>query len=85
MKLLWTQQGWEDYRHWIATDRKILRKVDSLIKDIQRSPFSGIARPEALKHELSCGWWSREIGEEHRLVYRVVDQIIEIAQSRGHY
>jgi toxin YoeB len=84
MKLLWTQQGWEDYRHWIATDRKILRKVDSLIKDIQRSPFSGIARPEALKHELS-GWWSREIGEEHRLVYRVVDQIIEIAQSRGHY
>lgn len=80
--------GWEDYQFWQKNDKFILRKLNQLIKDIQRNPFDGIGKPEALSHNLS-GLWSRRITEEHRLVYWVKqgDSGVEItiAQCRGHY
>ncbi|WP_449240200.1 Txe/YoeB family addiction module toxin [Devosia equisanguinis] len=72
-------KGWEDYLYWQATDKQVIKKLNSLIKDCQRSPFEGIGQPEALKHEFS-GWWSRRITDEHRLVYRLVEDRLEIAQ-----
>ncbi|MCP8884749.1 Txe/YoeB family addiction module toxin [Devosia sp. XJ19-1] len=77
-------KGWEDYLHWQATDKQILRKVNALIKECQRTPREGSGKPEALKHEFA-GWWSRRITDEHRLVYRVVGERLEIAQCRHHY
>jgi toxin YoeB len=88
MKLAWTQQAWEDYRYWRATDVKIFRAVNDLIADIRQRPFQGLGKPEPLKHGLK-GWWSRRITGEHRLVYRVsgagAEQKLEIAQCRYHY
>ena len=88
MKLLWSGDGWEDYLHWQETDRNTLRRVNGLLRDIARSPFAGIGKPEPLARELS-GWWSRRITGEHRLVYRVSgrgeDQRIEIMMCRYHY
>ena len=88
MKLLWTEQAWEDYRHWQEHDPALLAKLNALIKDIGRSPFSGLGKPEPLRGALA-GWWSRRITGEHRLVYRVTgqseEQRIEIAQCRYHY
>ena len=76
--------GWEDYVFWQANDKVLLRKVNQLIKDIQRDPFDGIGKPEPLKQNLS-GYWSRRITEEHRIVYKMEDDDIIIAQCRGHY
>ena len=76
--------GWNDYLYWQTTDKAMLRKLNQLIRDIQRDPFDGIGKPEALKNELS-GFWSRRISSEHRLVYRVEDGELVIAQCRGHY
>jgi toxin YoeB len=88
MKLLWTEQAWEDYLHWRRNDSDTLKKISALIEDIQRNPFRGLGKPEALKFALS-GWWSRRITQEHRLVYRVSgkpgEQVLEIAQCRYHY
>lgn len=84
MKVAFMSKGWEDYLHWQATDKQVIKKLNSLIKDCQRSPFEGIGQPEALKHEFS-GWWSRRITDEHRLVYRLVEDRLEIAQCRHHY
>jgi toxin YoeB len=88
MKLLWTEKAWEDYLHWRNNDPGTLKKINGLIKDIQRNPFRGLGKPEALKFALS-GWWSRRISQEHRLVYRVSgkpgQQVLEIAQCRYHY
>jgi toxin YoeB len=88
MKLLWTEKAWEDYLHWRNNDPGTLKKINGLIKDIQRNPFRGLGKPEALKFALS-GWWSRRITQEHRLVYRVSgkpgEQVLEIAQCRYHY
>jgi toxin YoeB len=88
MKLLWTEQAWEDYLYWRRHDPGTLRKINALIGDIQRHPFRGLGKPEALKFALS-GWWSRRITQEHRLVYRVSgkpgEQVLEIAQCRYHY
>ena len=88
MKLLWSDEAWEDYLFWQRTDEKILQVVNALIQDITRNnPFNGLGKPEPLKHNLS-GWWSRRITLEHRLVYRVYGkgpgQILEIVQCRYH-
>ncbi len=76
--------GWEDYQFWQKEDRMILKKINQLIRDIQRDPFDGIGKPEALKNDLS-GFWSRRITDEHRIVYRIEDDELIIAQCRGHY
>ena len=88
MKLIFSETAWEDYLHWQQTDKKQARKINALLKDCRRDPFAGVGHPEPLKHEYA-GWWSRRIDQEHRLVYRVIgageDQLLEIAQCRGHY
>jgi toxin YoeB len=85
MRLLFTDQAWDDYLHWQG--RKIVTSINDLIKDIRRDPFRGLGKPEPLKHSLT-GWWSRRITLEHRLVYRVsgtqADRQIEIVQCRYH-
>ncbi len=84
MNIIFSTQAWEDYLYWIETHKKIFKKINALIKECQRSPFSGIGKPEPLKHELT-GAWSRRIDRAHRLVYRVKDGEIEIAQCKHHY
>ena len=84
MKILFADKAWDDYLHWQGNDRQILKRINELIKDIQRSPYQGIGKPEPLRHALS-GYWSRRITDEHRLVYRVENQTILIAQARFHY
>ena len=88
MDLRFSDAAWEDYQHWIVTDRTILRRLNAVIKDVRRSPFEGIGKPEPLKGDLS-GWWARRITDEHRLVYRIAgaggDQVLEIAACRFHY
>jgi toxin YoeB len=76
--------GWDDYQFWQKEDRMILKKINQLIHDIQRDPFDGIGKPEALKNDLS-GFWSRRITDEHRIVYRIENDELIIAQCRGHY
>ena len=84
MNIIFSNQAWENYLYWSATDKKIFKKINALIKECQRTPFEGIGKPEPLKSELS-GWWSRRIDREHRLVYRIKDGALEIAQCRHHY
>jgi len=84
MRLLWEQTAWEDYQLWIDTDKKVLRKINLLIKECQRTPFEGIGKPEALRQSLS-GLWSRRITGEHRLVYKVDNDVLIITQCRYHY
>ena len=84
MKLVFADQDWEDYLHWQKHDRKMLDRINKLIKDIDREPFAGVGKPEPLKHALS-GWWSRRITDEHRIVYRVEGDQLWIAQLRFHY
>lgn len=80
----WHSQAWEDYLYWQKEDKRILRRINSLIKDIQRSPFDGLGKPEPLKHEWS-GFWSRRINDKHRLVYACEDGNVIVAQCRYHY
>jgi toxin YoeB len=80
----WDMDAWEDYIYWQTHDKRILRRINQLLKDVSRNPFDGIGRPEALKENLS-GFWSRRIDEEHRLVYAVADDKILIFSCRGHY
>ncbi len=85
MNILFSERGWEDYLHWQSRDKRILKKVNLLLQDICRDdPFDGIGKPEPLKHAFS-GYWSRRISDEHRLVYRIVDNVVEVAQARYHY
>ena len=84
MILSWAGKAWEDYLYWQQTDKKILKRINTLIKDIKREPFEGIGKPEPLKHALS-GYWSRRINDEHRIVYKVLQDSILIAQLRYHY
>lgn len=84
MKIIFSSQAWEDYLYWNEIDKKIFKKINVLIKECQRTPFDGIGKPEPLKHKLA-GTWSRRIDREHRLVYRVKDGALEIAQCRHHY
>ena len=84
MRLLWHENGWDDYVWCQIQDKKTLKRINLLIRDMQRSPFEGIGKPEPLKENLS-GWWSRRIDEENRIVYRVVDGDLIIASCRNHY
>ncbi len=84
MKIIFSSQGWDDYLYWQATDRKVLRRINDLIKETARSPFQGTGKPEPLKHVLA-GYWSRRITEEHRMVYCCENDHLLIAQLRYHY
>ena len=84
MKLVFHQQAWEDYLHWQAHDRKLLMRLNGLIKECSRTPFSGTGKPEPLRGPLS-GWLSRRLTQEHRLVYRPSEDGLLIAQCRYHY
>ena len=83
-KLTFSDEAWDDYLYWQDTDRSMLRRINQLIKDIRRSPYEGIGKPEPLKHQLA-GWWSRRIDAEHRFLYRVTEQAVEISNLRNHY
>ncbi len=84
MKLIFSEQAWEDCLHWQKTDRKVLVRINTLIQEIQREPLSGIGKPEPLKHGFA-GYWSRRITDEHRIVYKIKDNSVLIAQLRYHY
>ena len=84
MILSWAETAWEDYLYWQAVDKKIPKRINTLIKDIQRQPFTGIGDPEPLKHNWS-GYWSRRIDRTHRLVYKVTGSTIIVIQCRYHY
>ena len=84
MRVVFTTNGWEDYEHWQQTDRKLVTRINRLIDDVKRDPFSGIGKPEALQHVLQ-GSWSRRIDEEHRLVCLVDGDDVVILQARYHY
>jgi toxin YoeB len=84
MKFIFVDESWEDYLYWQKTDKKKLKRINDLIKDIARNPFDGIGKPEPLKFKYS-GFWSRRIDDEHRLVYQVKDDEILIAKCRFHY
>lgn len=84
MTLVFAPQAWDDYLHWQSTDKAMVRRINTLIKEILRSPFDGIGKPEPLKHALA-GYWSRRIDGEHRIVYRIEGDALWIAQLRYHY
>ena len=84
MKLIFSEQTWEDYLYWQATDAKLLSRLNGLIKECARTPFQGTGKPEPLRGSLA-GWWSRRLTQEHRLVYRATDEGLSIAQCRYHY
>ncbi len=84
MKIIFSEHAWNDYLYWQRTDRKILERINKLIKEIQRSPYEGTGKPEPLRHGLS-GYWSRRITDEHRIVYKVEKDALHLAQLRYHY
>lgn len=84
MKLVFSEQAWEDYLHWQKVDRKLLLRINTLIREISRAPHEGIGKPEPLRHALA-GYWSRRIDDEHRIVYRVQGEALWIVQLRFHY
>jgi len=84
MTLTFSNKAWDDYLYWQKTDKAMVKRINTLIKAIQRSAFDGIGKPEALRHGLS-GYWSRRINDEHRLVYKVAGEQLFIAQLRYHY
>ncbi len=84
MKLIWSAQAWEDYLYWQNTDKSTIKKINELIREIKRTPFSGKGKPEPLKYDLA-GFWSRRITLEHRLVYCIDNDALLIAACRYHY
>jgi toxin YoeB len=84
VKLIFSERAWEEYLYWQKHDRKILERINQLLREIKREPFSGIGKPEPLKHALA-GYWSRRITDEHRLVYKIQDDAVLISQLRYHY
>ncbi|OZT76157.1 Txe/YoeB family addiction module toxin [Vreelandella boliviensis] len=84
MKLLFAENAWEDYQYWQKTDKRVLNRINKLFKETKREPFEGVGKPEPLKHSLTS-YWSRRINEEHRMVYKVTDNALLIAQLRYHY
>ena len=84
MKVVWAKGAWDDYLYWDRADRRLRDRINTLIDDIRRHPFSGLGKPEPLKRNLT-GFWSRRITREHRLVYRVEKGVLQIAQCRFHY
>ena len=84
MKIVFSANAWEDYLYWQQTDKKKLKRINKLIQEICRSPFNGIGKPEPLRHGLT-GYWSRRINDEHRIVYKITENALLIAQLRYHY
>ncbi|QDV31609.1 Toxin YoeB [Planctopirus ephydatiae] len=84
MKLIFAEAAWEDYLYWQQHDRRMVERINKLVKEIVREPFTGIGKPEPLKHALA-GFWSRRITDEHRIVYRIDGNALLIAQLRYHY
>lgn len=84
MKKVWDDKAWEDYLYWQSHDKQMLKRLNALIRDVERAPFDGIGKPEPLRGDLS-GFWSRRINDEHRLVYRVKGGSLEIISCRDHY
>lgn len=84
MKIVFSSQAWDDYLFWQRTDRKLLKRINDLIREITRTPYEGTGKPEPLRHALA-GYWSRRIDDEHRLVYKVDDGAVPIALARYHY
>ncbi len=84
MRYIFVDESWEDYLYWQKTNKKYVRKINDLLKDISRTPFTGLGKPEPLKHKYK-GFWSRRIDNEHRLIYAVRDDEIWIAKCRYHY
>lgn len=84
MNIQFSSRGWEDYVYWQQFDKKILKRINELLKEISRNPYQGTGKPEPLKHALS-GFWSRRITNERRLVYRVEGNVVKVAQARFHY
>ncbi|MCL2747547.1 MAG: Txe/YoeB family addiction module toxin [Oscillospiraceae bacterium] len=84
MNKVWLEEAWEEYLYWQTQDRKTLKRINSILKDMDRSPFSGIGKPEPLKHGRQ-GYWSRRIDESNRIVYKVENDQIVIVQCGAHY
>lgn len=84
MTLSWATEAWEDYLYWQAADRNVLKRINALISEIKRHPYTGMGKPEPLRHHWA-GYWSRRIDREHRLVYKAVEDAIVIVQCRYHY
>lgn len=84
MKIIFSDHAWDDYLYWQGSDKKILQRINNLIKEIMGTPFQGTGKPEPFKHALS-DYWSRRINDEHRIVYKVAEDAIHIAQLRYHY
>jgi len=84
MNKIWSDNAWEDYLYWQTQDRKTLKRINDLLRDIERDPFGGIGKPEPLKYEWQ-GYWSRRINETDRLIYRVNNEQLEVAACRSHY
>ena len=84
MKLLWDDRAWDDYIYWQNQDKKTLKRINALVRDIQRNRYNGIGKPEPLKENLA-GWWSRRIDDENRIVYKEENGAIIIASCKGHY
>ena len=84
MKLVFSDEAWDDYLYWQKQDRKMVERINKLIQEVKRDPFSGVGKPEPLKHALA-GFWSRRITDEHRMVYRIEGTSLQIAQLRYHY
>ena len=84
MMIAWDEEAWADYVAWQSEDKKIRKRINDLIKDIQRNGHRGIGKPEPLRY-MNGGWWSRRIDEKKRLIYRIKEQAIEIIQCKGHY
>ena len=84
MNIVFSDKSWDDYLYWQSVDKAMVKRINILIKDISRDPFDGIGKPEPLKHALT-GFWSRRISDEHRIVYRILNGNLEIAQIRYHY
>lgn len=84
MKLIFSEKAWDDYLHWQRVDKRMVQRINKLIKEVKRTPFEGIGKPEPLKHGLS-GYWSRRLNDEHRFIYKPTDDALLIAGLRYHY
>jgi toxin YoeB len=84
VKLVFADTAWDDYLYWQRQDRRMVERINKLIKEVQREPFAGVGKPEPLKHALA-GYWSRRITDEHRMVYKIAGDSLLIAQLRYHY
>jgi len=84
MRKIFSESAWAEYLHWQENDKKILKRINQLLKDIDRNKFEGLGKPEPLKGNYS-GWWSRRIDDTNRLIYRIKEDVIEIYQCKGHY